>query len=248
MRAVEAPVRPAGRRARQLVDEREEPEPGRDPEVARVQAHRVHELLRHRMAPEEGDDEGGPTVAAGGRVARRARGEEHLRDVGPAHVRRLVQGGPPVDVAGAGVGAGLEEEADGARVAGRRGDAEQVVAVGALEGDEPWCRPQEVRQGVRVAVLDRPVGPHEGIVRVGRRARRGLHCGPAREAVEAGDDAPRALRGERRVPALERGERRRRAVAGRGQEAVGAVREVGDVVAEGVPAAGVGWGRRRHGG
>ena len=68
---------------------------------------------------------------------------------------------PAVRVAARDVGAALEQHRDEPLVARRAGHAEQVVAVGALRGDDGGELVDQRRQPVDVVRLDRPVRARE---------------------------------------------------------------------------------------
>jgi hypothetical protein len=224
----EASVRPD-----QLVDQVEEPQAGRRPQVARMKAPIQGELHRHPVAPEERDHERRAAVAAGGDVRRGAGLEQHLGEIEPSEVRGLVQRRPAMDVPAARVCSLAEEQGHEALVTGRRRHPEEVVVVGAPDRDDPGDALEQVAQGVRVAGLDRPVRTSEGLLRQGRRAH-ALAERPPVGAVRARERDPGAPRRERRPRAPEHGQRRLGAVLRRRQEALRPILVVAEVLPVGL--------------
>ena len=236
VRAVEAAVR-AGLGAEravgahELVDDVVAPEPGGDPEVARVQAAALGEQLRGRaVAPEERRDERRAAVAAPFRAGGRAGVEEEGREPGLVRVRGLVQRRPAVRVRVRGVGAAVEQEADRALVARRRRHAEEVVAVRAARVHEAREAVELRGEGAVVVGLEGAVGAGERLAAaVAQRGDVAAQRGPRREAVQARDDGPRAVGRRRRAGGRERGDRARRPVLGRGAQPLGAAGVVVEV-------------------
>ena len=180
MRAIEAAVGPGLRCARELSDQVEQSEPGRDAQVARLEPEHVDDLA---VPPEESRDERRAPVPARREIGPRADVEQQLREPAVVGVARLVELRPAVVVAAIGIRAPLDQQANDLEIAGH---AEEVVPVRAADVDEVGMVVEERGEPPTVVVLDRPVREHERRRRLAALPKR-LHVpaqlGPAREAV-----------------------------------------------------------------
>lgn len=218
MGTVEAAIGPGLWRAGELVDERGIADAGRGAQVARLHAAAGEQVGDLPVAPEERGDQRRTAVAAGERVGARAGVEQHVHEVYGIRVAHLVQGRPAVRVGMGGVGAPIEQQADGALVAGGRRHAQQVVAVGALHPDDIGPTIEHRAQAVWIVGLDGAVGAEERLAASRQAADVAAQRLPAHKAVRSRDHQPGAARRAGRADALECGDRTRRAVLGRGAQ------------------------------
>ena len=148
MRAVEAAVRACRGRAGELVDQVDEPEPGRNAQVARREPEQVDDLA---VAPEERDDQRRAAVTPRVEVGASAGSEQELCELPVVPVAGLVELRPPVVVAAVHIRAALQEQPGDVEVAAH---AEKVVAVRATLPHELRMLVEQRAQLLEIAVLD----------------------------------------------------------------------------------------------
>ena len=148
-------MRAGRRRAGELADQVEPPEPRRDAQVAGLEPEQVDDLA---VAPEQRRHERRPAVAARRDVGAAARVEHQLREPAVVRVAGLVQLRPAVVVAAIRVGATLQQQPHEVEVARH---PEQVVPVRAALPHEVGVRVEQLLERRAVACLDGAVAEHE---------------------------------------------------------------------------------------